>query len=53
MWILDNGIKRSNIKEKIHRQQNAKGLIQGYIKLNTRKWINVQGLLKFIKPWNL
>ena len=37
---------------KIEKLINIKGLIQVYIELNRGKWININGILSFIKPWN-
>ena len=38
---------------KIERLINIKGLIQVYMGLNRGKWINTNGILNFIKSWNL
>ena len=38
---------------KIERLINIKGLIQVYIILNSGEWTNANGILSFIKPWNL
>ena len=45
--------QRSKTKMKIERLINIKGLIQVYMGLNRGKWINTNGILNFIKPWNL
>ena len=45
--------QRSKNKMKIERLINIKGLIQVCMGLNRGKWIKTNGILSFIKPWNL
>ena len=53
-WVYKKSEQQTRKKKiKIERLIDINELIQVYMDIIEEKWINMNGILSFIKPWNL